>query len=113
MDWRKLVLCLWVVIFVTPACSKQSQQVIELKRFSIDTLEGILTKSGVELDKDISSDGNGSLRIDTTGPTVIRLFELGDIDVENARLIYQSKDADRRRGGAGISGNVVPFCWQR
>jgi hypothetical protein len=36
----------------------------------------------VEIDKGVSSDGNGSLRITATGPTVVRLFETGDIDVE-------------------------------
>ncbi|GAG06163.1 unnamed protein product, partial [marine sediment metagenome] len=33
----------------------------------------------------------GSLRITATEPTVVRLFEIGDIDVEDARLIYQAK----------------------
>jgi hypothetical protein len=41
----------------------EPKQVVELKRFPIDSLEGIITRSGVQLDKQISSDGNGSLRI--------------------------------------------------
>ncbi|MHC4394872.1 MAG: DUF4190 domain-containing protein [Planctomycetota bacterium] len=63
---------------------------IELKHFPIDDVEGIITRSGVRFDKEISSDGNGSLRITATEPTVIRLFETGDIDIENARLIYRA-----------------------
>jgi len=39
----------------------------------------------------VSSDGNASLRIDAPEPTLVQLFELGDINVENARLIYQAK----------------------
>jgi hypothetical protein len=31
------------------------------------------------------------LKITATEPTVVRLFEVGDIDIENARLIYQAK----------------------
>jgi hypothetical protein len=107
MNWRKLVLYSWVVvIFVFPACSKQSQQVVELKRFSLDTLEGLITQSGVQLDKEISSDGKGSLRIEATGPTVVRLFELGDIDVENARLIYQARVRTE-----GVEGHVYLEMW--
>jgi hypothetical protein len=59
--------------------------------FPVDSLEGIITQSGVEIDKAVSSDGNGSLKITATEPTVVRLFEVGDIDIENARLIYQAK----------------------
>jgi len=63
----------------------------ELKRFRVDTMEGMITQSGVEIDKQLSSDGNGSLRIEATKPVTIRLFETDDIDIENAGLIYQAK----------------------
>ncbi len=64
---------------------------IELKRFALDDMQGIITRSDVEIDKQISSDGNGSLRIEAAGPTTLRLFEIGDVDIDNARLIYQAK----------------------
>ena len=62
----------------------------ELRSFPLDDKEGLITKIGIQIDNDISSDGNGSLRIETAEPTTIRLFETGDIDIENARLIYQA-----------------------
>ena len=68
-----------------------SIEVTELRRFALDNTEEVLTQSGVTLDKQISSDGKGSLRIEATEPTTIRLFETGDIDVEEARLIYQAR----------------------
>lgn len=64
---------------------------MELKQFPIDSLDGIVTQSGAELDKDNSSDGKGSLRINAAEPTTVRLFEVRDIDVENARLTYQAR----------------------
>jgi hypothetical protein len=92
MITRTLAFCVCVVkILVVVGCSKPSQQVVEIKKFPIDSMEGIITQSGVEIDKAVSSDGKGSLRITATEPTVVRLFEVGDIDVENARLIYQAK----------------------
>ena len=64
--------------------------VVELKYYPIDSMEGLITQTAVTLDRQISSDGNGSLRIEATEPTTIRLFETGDIDIENARLMYQA-----------------------
>ena len=72
-------------------CSKSSKQVIVLQQFPIYNMEGLITRSGVQIDKEISSDGNGSLRIETKEPTTVRLFEIGDLDIENARLIYEAK----------------------
>jgi hypothetical protein len=95
-----------MLISVLVGCSKTSNEVIELKRFPIETMEGIITQSGVEIDKGISSDGNGSLKITATGPTVVRLFELGDIDIENARLIYQARVRTE-----GIEGQVYLEMW--
>jgi len=74
-------------VAITPP---EAIKVTELKRFPLDNMEGLLTQSGLQIDKQISSDGNGSLRIDAAKPTTIRLFETGDIDIENARLIYQA-----------------------
>lgn len=64
---------------------------IELKSYPLDDMEGLITQSGVSIDKSISRDGNGSLRIDATESTKIRLFETGDIDIEDAKLFYQAK----------------------
>ena len=80
-----------VIIFAIVACAKSPKEVVELKTFPVDSMEGIITQSGDEIDKKVSSDGNGSLKITATEPSVVRLFEVGDIDVENARLIYQAK----------------------
>jgi hypothetical protein len=107
MTMRIYVLCICaVLIFVLVGCSKTLQEVVELKRFPIDSLEGIITQSGVQFDKEVSSDGNGSLKMVATEPTAVRLFELGDIDVENARLIYQAKVRTE-----GVEGQVYLEMW--
>jgi len=78
-------------IVILPRHMPQGTEITELKRFPLDDLTGIIMKSNVQMDKEISSDGSGSLRIEATKPVVIRLFETGDIDIENARLIYQAR----------------------
>ena len=89
---KNLALCGYAaLVLVVMGCSQPSSQVVELKRFPLDNLEGVMTQSGVQLDKGVSSDGHGSLRVAAAEPTVVRLFELGDIDIENARLLYQAK----------------------
>jgi hypothetical protein len=106
MGMRNLALRICMMIFVAVGCSKPSIPMTELKRFPIDHLEGMITQSGVQIDKEISSDGNGSLKITATGPTVVRLFELGDIDIENSRLIYQAKVRTE-----GVEGQVYLEMW--
>jgi len=104
---RSFKLVLWLLLIPTfVGCSKPPQEVVELKKFPIDSLEGVITQSGVQFDKEISSDGNGSLKIIATEPTVVRLYELGGIDVENARLIYQAKVRTE-----GVEGQVYLEMW--
>ena len=81
----------FILLFTISSCSKQSQ-IVELKMLPLDDLAGVVTQTnGVELDKAVSSDGKGSLKITANGPMVIKLFETGNINFDNARLIYQAK----------------------
>ena len=78
------------VIFIS-GCSKPVSTVVELKHFPVQNLDGVISKSNVVFDKEISSDGNGSIRITVNKPATIMLYETGDIDAENARLTYRAK----------------------
>jgi hypothetical protein len=84
-------LCTTAFLFFMAACPQAHHGVTELKNFPLNSLEGILTGSGVELDSSVSYDGEGSLKITAGEPMVVRLFETGTIDVQNARLLYQAK----------------------
>ncbi|MEW5768577.1 MAG: hypothetical protein AB1797_13375 [bacterium] len=108
MSKKPLALLKWTaMVLLVVGCSQQpSKDVTELKHFPIDSLEGIITQSGVQIDKGISSDGNGSLQIIATEPTVVRLFETGDVEVENACLIYQAKVRTE-----GVEGQVYLEMW--
>jgi len=92
--------------FAMTGCTKNSTQATEIKKYPVDSMEGIITQSSVEIDKEISSDGKGSLKITATEPTVVRLFETGDIDIENARLDYQAKVRTD-----GVEGQVFLEMW--
>jgi len=100
-----IFVCL-LLIFGLINCSKSTSQVVELKSFPIDNLEGIITQSDVEIDKAVSSDGKGSLRITVSEPTVVRLYEVRDLNIENARLIFQAKVRTE-----GVEGQVYLEMW--
>ncbi len=63
---------------------------MELKRFPLDSLEGVRATTGSSFDPKISADGKGSLRVDAKEPITVPLFEITDVGVENATLIYQA-----------------------
>jgi len=104
---RGLIFCFpcLIIVFVA-ACSTKSVETTDIKHYPIDSLEGIITKSDIQMEEKITSDGNGSLRIITSKPTTVRLYETGDIDIENARLIYQAKLRTE-----GVEGQVYIEIW--
>lgn len=92
MNAKRLVLFVsGAAVFFIIGCARPSKEVVVLKRFAVDSMDGIITRSGVRIDRQVSSDGNGSLRISAKAPVTVRLFEIKGIDVENARLIYQAR----------------------
>jgi hypothetical protein len=81
---------LLIALFIS-CRSNSSNEVHVLKQFPLDTLDDVITQTGVQIDNQVSSDGMGSLRITAAKPAVVRLFEIDDINMENATLIYRTK----------------------
>ena len=101
-----VVLAVLSILLIAGCTQKQSASVVELKRFPVDSMEGVITQTGVEADNRIMSEGKGSLRITADGPTTVRLFEVHGLDVENARLTYQAKLRTE-----GVEGQVYLEMW--
>ena len=74
------------------ACSAQPalEPPAELRHFPLDSMEGIRAASDVTFDPSISSDGQGSLLVEPTDAVTVPLFEVSDIRLDNAALIYQA-----------------------
>ena len=100
---KKLVFSIWCIIVLALLSCSQAK---ELKNFPVDNLDGVISRSDVYLDKEISSDGKGSLKIIATEPTVFNLYEVRDIDIENARLMYQARVRTEN-----IDGQVYLEMW--
>ncbi len=107
MNMRDSVLCtLAALCCIVGGCSNTSVLDIELKHYTLNSLDSIISNSGVQFDEKISSDGKGSLRIDASESTVVRIFEINTIDIENARLIYRAKLRTK-----DIDGQVYLEMW--
>ncbi len=88
----KVILCLIVLAaLLYCGCQNEQSEVTNIVGYPVDSTEGVLTRSGVETDKATSSDGYGSLKLTATEPTTFRLYETGDLDIENARITYEAK----------------------
>jgi hypothetical protein len=83
-------ICCCVCVAMCWGCSQEPAS-NELQCFPADSLDGLLTSTGVEFDPEISADQKGSLRIEVTERTTVPLYETGDLDVEDMRLVYQAK----------------------
>jgi len=87
---RKLIKISLVPCFLIVSCHVQTKPT-ELKYFPVDNLSGVITQSGIQLDKSVSSDGNGSIKIAATAPVVIPLYSVNDVRVDDTQLIYEAK----------------------
>ena len=81
-----------MLLIVTAACNRtqETEPPVPLKHFALDNTEGLRAAAGVSLDPLVSSDGKGSLRVDAAEPMTVPLFEVTDVSIEDAVLIYQA-----------------------
>jgi hypothetical protein len=96
------------IALAVASCSRKASEpsVVVLAQYPIAGALDVLTRDSTAVDNAITSDGNGSLRIHVDTTTTIRLYEAGDLDVENARLVYQAKIRTE-----GVQGKVYLEMW--
>lgn len=83
---------LWCALLLLAAvgCSRRAAPTQELMHYPLDSLDGVISRTGVAFDPALSSDGKGSLHLSASDSTTFRLFETAAVDVENAVLTYQA-----------------------
>ena len=91
MRTRSYCTRLLTLVMLAAGCAHSDPDPAEIARFPLDDLAGVLTRDAVQLDREVTSDGRGSLRIAADAPRVVRLFEVPDPDVEDARLTYRAR----------------------
>ena len=89
---RRWLVPVGIVLGVAIACAQKStNEIVVLKTYPMTGSLDVLSTDMVQMDETVSSDGNGAGRIHVDGPATIRLYETGDLDVEQARIIYEAK----------------------
>lgn len=73
------------------ACSPASHTEEIIAEIPLDSLEEVISKSGVALDTDVTADGRGSIRVDASAPVTVRIAELENLPIDAARLIYRAR----------------------
>jgi hypothetical protein len=101
-----LVGTLILLTAIVASCSGPTSKDIVLRKFPCDSLDGVIQPAGIAVDNRVKKEGRGALKISATEPAVFRLFETGDIDIENAALIYQA-----RLRTEGVQGRVYLEMW--
>lgn len=86
-----LIIFALTVISVTAGCYDSSDGDAHYIRFPVNDINEIATRSGVEIDRQVTSDGNGSLAVDTNEPVTVGLFNLRENDFDNMRLVYRAR----------------------
>jgi hypothetical protein len=90
-----------VVATCSVACSGPTASPRVLYSDHLESLDAILTRSGVTLDRAISGDGRGVIRLDSTGPMIVRIAEVRPENAEGVVLTYRGHlRAARLRGRA-------------
>ncbi|MEW5818637.1 MAG: hypothetical protein AB1782_00470 [Cyanobacteriota bacterium] len=92
---KKTLIGLSLLALLFPGASfaaEKTKELFELKSYPVNSLNEIISKiKQIQIDEQVSSDGKASLKIKATEPLVINLFKTGDIDIEDAKLIYKAK----------------------
>ena len=81
------------------SCAVPQEEPELMKEFPVSGTDALVDTTGmVEFVEDVTSAGNGAFRAMAEEPVTVRLYELGDVDVENEKVIYKAKlrteDAD-------------------
>jgi len=95
-----------LVLALALACSPSGTGEQVLATLPLDSLDEVITKSGVTLDPDVTTDGNGSIRVDASQPVTVRIAEIEGPFAGNTRLIYRA-----RLRSAELQGQAYLEMW--
>ena len=86
-----VITCLWLI---PPAGAS------EIFSLNLDSADALGTR--VSVDQKVKFEGNGSIRVSTKWPTTICLAQISQLNIENARLVYQAKVKSENLDGAAF-----------
>ena len=97
------------MVVIVSSCTSADREPQLIAAFPADGLHGLVDTTSVYYDEQVSSDGDGSLRVTSDEPFSAHLYELDDVDVENAMLIYRAQVKTRDVDGHAYVEMVCHF----
>jgi len=97
------ILVVVLILGIIAGCSqtRQPQPAAKIAQFELNSTDGIIDQHLVVLDKAVSSDGGGSIKIVFNEPMTIHLGKWSAAELGNARLIYRARvKSEQLRGKA-------------
>ncbi len=86
---KKIIIFTGIVIILFLGCNQENDRKV-IKEFPIDKTSQLPVSENMVFDPEISADSNGSLLIYCSSSNRFRLFETGDLDIEDAKIIYSA-----------------------
>lgn len=91
MKKLKLLILLLFVCLIFVSCEKKKPgPPKEIDEFACNDTERVIAKEYVTLDRDVSSDGKGSLKIESKEPLTVRFYEV-KLPGENSKYTFKVK----------------------
>jgi len=98
-----------VLFAVAAGCPPKGPETTEIRRFALNSLDGLRSTQGVEYDSLTSTDGGGSVKIAADGLTTVRLFEVAPAEsLEDTLLLYRASVRTQ-----GLDGDALLEMWVR
>jgi hypothetical protein len=89
MNGRYGMLMMIVCLCILAGCSATEEKAVEIRRFPVDSASDLITRNNVSTDSEITRDGRGSVRVEVSGPTTVRLYQIGGMEIDEATLVYR------------------------
>jgi len=108
MRYRLVILvALLMGLLLLGACEEKQRAIEVLATYSLDELDqGVDRDEELSIDLDIFQEGRGSLYIKAARARVVQLFELDQLDLENALLTWSA-----RLKCISLAGNAYLEAW--
>lgn len=78
------------IMTLTVGCSRSPKTKI-IVDYPLDNMANVISSNNIVFDKDISSDGKGSLKIEASSPVTISLLNVTNLNLDNVRLTYSAR----------------------
>jgi hypothetical protein len=105
-SWHLIIII--CILALAAGCSRSPKSKV-IVDYPLDNMDNIMSNNNIVFDKEISSDGKGSLKIEASNPVTITLLNVTNLNISNTRLIYSARIRTQR-----VIGQVYleMFCYR-